>query len=355
MTDTKPTPPDMPPGMRTRVSASRGFVRWMVNNKCAVALTTYQTGQLWCVGAGADGKLLFHEQGFARALGLYCNGQTMLLAAQSVLWRMENVLAPGEKHQHYDRLFGLRTAYITGDVDVHEVALNKDDRPVFIVTKYSCLATISQTHSFKPLWKPPFISKLVPEDRCHLNGLGMVDGEPRYVTAVGASDIVDGWRGDNAGGGALIDIRTDRIINGDLAVPHSPRLSDGKIWLLESGRGQVVTVDPDTGKKEDVVFCPGFLRGMAMHGDYALVTTSCPRDETFRGLPLDDALKEKRATPRCAAFVIDKKNGALIEWMMFEGIITELFDIVVIPGVVSPMADGPATPHLGTRETLEPL
>jgi uncharacterized protein (TIGR03032 family) len=264
------------------------------------------------------------------------------------------VLGPSEREGIYDRLYQPRLAWITGDIDAHEIALDRDDRIVFVNTKYSCLATVSRTHSFRPLWKPPFISKLAPEDRCHLNGLGMVDGEPRYVTTVAASDIVDGWRGDNSGGGTLIDIGTDRIVNGDLSVPHSPRLHDGKVWLLESGRGYVVTVDPDTGAKEDVVFCPGFLRGLAFHANYAIVTTSCPRDETFRGLPLDAGLKEKRATPRCGVFVIDTRNGGLVDWMMFEGAITELFDVAVIPDVRCPMADGPATPHLGTRETIEP-
>jgi uncharacterized protein (TIGR03032 family) len=182
----------------------------------------------------------------------------------------------------------------------------------------------------------------------------MADGEPRYVTSVAATDIVDGWRGDNSTGGTLIDIATDRIVTDELSVPHSPRLHAGKVWVLESGRGYVTAIDPQTGAKEDIAFCPGFLRGLAFHNGFALVTTSCPRDETFRGLPLEAALKEKRATPRCGIFIIDTRNGALVEWLMFEGAITELFDVAVIPGVRAPMADGPATPRLGTRETIEP-
>jgi uncharacterized protein (TIGR03032 family) len=345
----------MPPGMRTRVAASRGFVQWLYNNRCSLLLTTYQTGQLCSVGVKPDGNLSFQEQGFARALGVWSNGQTALLAAQSVIWRFHNALAEGERHDIHDRLFQPRLCHITGDVDVHELALDNQNRVVFINTKYACLATTSDTHNFRPLWKPEFISKLVPEDRCHLNGLGMVDGKPRYVTLVGQSDVVDGWRGNNAGGGALIDITDDRAIHGDLSVPHSPRLHGGRVWLVESGRGQVVTVDPQTGAKEDVVFCPGFLRGLAFHGEFALVTTSCPRDETFRNLPLDQALKDRRATPRCAVFVINTRTGAMVEWLMFEGLITELFDVAVLPGVRAPMTDGPATPHLGTRETIEPM
>ena len=49
-------------------------------------------------------------------------------------------------------------------------------------TLFSCLAAASPTHTFRPLWRPPFVSRLAPEDRCHLNGLALRDGEPRYVT-----------------------------------------------------------------------------------------------------------------------------------------------------------------------------
>ena len=59
---------------------------------------------------------------------------------------------------------------------------------------FGCLATLSERASFQPLWRPPFLSGLVPEDRCHLNGLAMRDGQPAYVTAVAASDVADGWR-----------------------------------------------------------------------------------------------------------------------------------------------------------------
>ena len=37
---------------------------------------------------------------------------------------------------------------------------------------------------FSPRWRPPFVSALAPEDRCHLNGLAMVDGVLLLVDAV---------------------------------------------------------------------------------------------------------------------------------------------------------------------------
>jgi uncharacterized protein (TIGR03032 family) len=156
-------------------------------------------------------------------------------------------------------------------------------RMVFVNTKYGCLATVSMSHAFKPLWKPKFISKLVAEDRCHLNGLGLLDGRVKYVTACSTTDVVDGWRDHRRAGGVLIDVETDHVVAEGFSMPHSPRVRGGQIWPLDSGTGWLCRVDPQTGRRENVAFCPGFLRGLALHGDYAIATISLPRAETSRG------------------------------------------------------------------------
>jgi hypothetical protein len=51
-------------------------------------------------------------------------------------------------------------------------------------TAFSCLCTLDGRHSFVPRWRPPFITSLAAEDRCHLNGMAMADGAPKYVTAL---------------------------------------------------------------------------------------------------------------------------------------------------------------------------
>ncbi len=121
-----------------------------------------------------------------------------------------------QKELHYERLYVPRLSYTTGDIDAHELGIDKNDQLIFVNTKYSCLATPDTVHSFKPLWKPPFISKIAPEDRYHLNGLAMKDGAPKYVTAVSHSDVVDGWRERRHEGGILIDVENDRIHGGSL-------------------------------------------------------------------------------------------------------------------------------------------
>jgi len=249
-----------------------------------------------------------------------------------------------------------RNAQTTGDVDVHELGIDPEGRVLFVNTRYSCLATLDIVHSFKPVWKPPFISRLAPEDRCHLNGLAMVDGVPRYLTAVSRSDIVNGWRERRHEGGVLIDYADGRIVTDQLSMPHSPRVDrDGSVVLLDSGRGQIVRIDPATGARTDIAFCPGFLRGMALHDGFAFVTVSKPRNGNFAGLALDAELEKRDATAWCGVLVVDLANGDIVEWIRLEGFITELVDVAAMPGVRCPMAIGPGSPEMKSTITFDPL
>jgi uncharacterized protein (TIGR03032 family) len=251
------------------------------------------------------------------------------------------VFEPGQTQNGYDRLYLPQVGYTTGDLDIHDMAVDADGRLVFVNTLFGCLATLRETHSFKPLWRPPFISKLAAEDRCHLNGLAMKDGQPGYVTAVHASDVVDGWRDRRADGGIVIDVNRNEIVAGGLSMPHSPRWYRGKLWLLNSGTGEFGHIELDTGRFVPLAFCAGYMRGLAFHGDFALVGLSKPREnKTFSGLPLDDQLKSRNAEARCGVQVIDLRTGDAVHWLRIEGIVDELYDVIPLPGVRCPMAVG---------------
>src|SRR5690606_20593518 len=179
------------------------------------------------------------------------------------LWRFENVLRSNEViHGQYDKCYVPRNAQTIGDLDIHELGIRSNGKVVFVNTKYSCLAELSQTHSFKPIWKPKFVSKLAPEDRCHLNGLAMVDGRPKYVTAVCRSDTVDGWRDRRHAGGVVIDIETDEIVCEGLSMPPSPRWANGKRGVLTAGPGQLAGADFDKKASVRLHFFPGSLAGL---------------------------------------------------------------------------------------------
>ena len=342
---------------QTTISTSRGFADFLSTNRLSLALTSYQTGQLMLIGPLLDGRLSVFQRNFVRAMGLSATPQRLYLATIAQIWRLENVLGQGQlatqQSHHYERLYVPRMSHTTGDIDAHELAVDGKNQLVFVNTKYSCLATLDTVHSFKPLWKPRFISRLAPEDRCHLNGLAMQNGAPKYVTAVSRCDVVDGWRERRHEGGILIDVESDRIVTEDLSMPHSPRLNAGVLWVLDSGRGDLCRVDPKTGKREKVAFCPGFARGLSFWRGYALVATSLPRDGAFKGLELEDNVKARDGEPRCGAYIIDTRNGDILHWIRFEGAVRELFDAAFIPGVRAPMCVGLGNPEMRTLITFD--
>jgi uncharacterized protein (TIGR03032 family) len=343
-----PTPPTAAPEEPwLEVTASRHFPAWLAEQRISLALTTYQAGKLLLLGVQPDGRLSVFERTFNRCMGLWsategeAAGQTLWMSSLYQLWRFENVLRPGNLYNGHDRLYVPRVGYTTGDLDIHDIAIDKRGRLIFVNTRFGCLATLSSRDSFTPLWRPPFLSKLVNEDRCHLNGLAMQDGEPRYVTAVSTSDVVDGWRDKRQSGGVVIDVRDNRVIATGLSMPHAPRVYRGRLWLLNSGTGELGSIDLAGGTLVPLAFCPGYLRGLAFSGDYAIVGLSQPRhDKTFSGLALDDKLTASGAEPRCGLHIINLTTGETASWVRLEGMVRELYDVVTLPNVVRPMALG---------------
>lgn len=359
--------PDADPGTKTsgeapRYSASGGLVSWLAGTGVSIAATSYQSGKFYLLGANPKGGLMVHERFFRQAMGLAAPREgTILLATHFQLMRFENMLAPGQRaNELHDALFVPRTLWTTGAVDAHDIGMLPDGRPVFVATGWNCLATVSERHSFAEYWRPPFVSALVAEDRCHLNGLAMGEGSdaaPRYATACSRSDTVDGWRDRRRGGGVVIDVETNEIVCEGLSMPHSPRLHRGQLYVLDSGSGWLGRVNlskPAADAFERIAFCPGFLRGLSLHGDFAVVGLSKPRYERFDGLPLSDALRERDSEPWCGIQVIDLQTGRVAHWFRIDGKIAELYDVSVIAGPTCPMAVGFTTNDIMGLVSPEP-
>jgi uncharacterized protein (TIGR03032 family) len=343
-----------------QVQGSRHFIDWLSDLRTSLAFSTYQTGKIFFLGRKPDRGLAVFERTFNHCMGLWASpdSQTLWLSSKFQVWRFERASAavvpyqrsptdgddtgnPAWTDRGYDVAYVPRVGYTTGDIDVHDIAVGTDGRVLFVCTLFGCLATLSERASFQPLWRPPFSSALVPEDRCHLNGLAMRDGQPAYVTAVADSDVVDGWRDRRQDGGCVIDLAANEIVVRGLSMPHSPRWYRDRLWLVNSGTGEFGSIDFASGRFEPIAFCPGYLRGLSFVGDYAVVTLSKPRHVTFHGLPIDELLKQRGAEPQCGLQVIDLRSGTIAHWVRLDGsLVTELYDVVVLPGVRQPMALG---------------
>ncbi|MCB1628146.1 MAG: TIGR03032 family protein, partial [Xanthomonadales bacterium] len=223
-------------------------------------------------------------------------------------------------------------------------------------TLLSCLARPDPRYSLRPIWRPPFISRLAAEDRCHLNGLAMRDGQPAYVTCVGRSDANEGWREHRRDGGLLLDVATGETVLSGLSMPHSPRWYRDRLWLLNAGSGEFGYADLDGGRFVPIAFCPGFLRGLSFVGDYAIVGISQQRENrTFNDLQLDEQLSRRGVRARCALQVIDLRRGDVAHELRIEGAVAELFDTAVLPGCRNPGAVGFRSDEIRHTLSMPPM
>jgi uncharacterized protein (TIGR03032 family) len=339
---------------RPRAETSSGFASWLTRHRVGMVCSCFQTGQLIFFGVDSNGHVISTTVDAPTVMSIVAFSQRLYLTDRTRIWRFENVLPPNQVIEgRFDRLFVSRNAQVTGNVGAHEIVVAPSGRIVFTSAKYACLATFSPVCSFRAVWKPPFISKLAPDDRCHLNGVCGEGERIRYVTACAATDIVDGWRDHRRDGGVVIDVEANRIVAEGLSMPHSPRVHDGGLWVLDAGSGHLCRIDPQTGRRENVAFCPGFLRGLTFAGPYAVLTASLPRYGRFQGLPLEDELARRKAVPWCGVFIIDLRTGDVAEWVRLGAGYTELVDVAVFPNVRCPTGLASDSPQMQDAITFE--
>ncbi|NJL01958.1 MAG: TIGR03032 family protein [Spirulinaceae cyanobacterium SM2_1_0] len=296
----------------------------------SLAVSTYQAGKLILVRRDGD-QLNTHFRPFNKPMGLAADRQRFCLGTAYQIWELRNIpavaakLEPPEKH---DACYLPRRLHITGDIDIHEMAIAADGELWFANTRFSCLCTLDLDHSFVPRWRPPFVSAYDLSDRCHLNGLGLRNGRPRYITALGATDSAEGWRANKAAGGILMDIERNEILYSGLSMPHSPRWYGDRLWVLESGKGSLAYLDANRRQLVTVAELPGFTRGLAFCGSLAFIGLSQVRETAaFSGIPLTQTRTERY----CGIWVVDCGSGEILAFLRFEAAVQEIFAIAILP------------------------
>jgi uncharacterized protein (TIGR03032 family) len=299
----------------------------------SLLVTTYQAGKLVLVRDEGD-HLNAHFRAFQAPMGMALDGDRLAVGTSMQVWEYVNVPAVAAKLDppgRHDACFLPRSSQFTGNIQGHEMAWGADGVLWVVNTRFSCLCTLDRSASFFPRWRPPFVSALEPSDRCHLNGLAMIDGRPRYVTALGECDEPAGWRANKARGGVLIDVDSGKVMTRGLSMPHSPRWYAGRLWVCESGSGTLGYIDPGAGQYEPVAEVPGFTRGLDFAGQFAFVGLSQVRESAvFSGIPITERLAANERT--CGVCVLDLTAGRVAALLRFETAVQEVFAVTVLPG-----------------------
>ena len=335
-----------PTTREVRYESTNNFAPILAHVGVSLLVSTYQAGKVVVLGTQA-GALSLDFHNFKRAMGVAVASDRLAVGTSEQVWLLRaapQIARHLQEGTAYDECFLTRGSWFTGEIHGHEMAWI--GRELWVVnTLFSCLCTLDEQHSFAPRWRPPFISALAAEDRCHLNGLAIHEGKPQYVTALGETDSPSGWRSGKATGGCLIAIATNEVVVRGLAMPHSPRVHNGRVWLLNSGEGQLVEVDTGTNRIEPVADVPGYARGLAMHGGLAFIGLSRIRERsTFGGLPLES----RRDKLKCGVAVVEIASGRTVAQFEFCSGVEEIFDVQIVPAKM-PALSGPFAHEEGSK------
>ena len=304
---------------------------------CTLVFSTYQAGKVIFIRATSPEEIEQHFLDFPRPMGLAVSDQRIAVATRDEVVVLTNPsIEESAEFQHggtesltgaTENTYVPEATYFSGEVDTHDLAWGKDGLWA-INTLLSSMALVDDDSGFESRWRPPFVSDIVPEDRCHLNSMAMVDGQPEYATAFGEVDTFEGWRETKVSGGIVMDVPSGEIVLEGLPMPHSPRVYDGKLYLLLSGTGELVCAEPEAGRYEVVAQLPGFVRGMARCGDYLFVGLSKLRksSSTFAALPISDQAVFS------GIVVVSLSEGRIVEHLKYETGCEEIYDVQVLPG-----------------------
>jgi uncharacterized protein (TIGR03032 family) len=322
-----------------RYRHSNNFAAIVAEVGASLLISTYQAGKLVVVGTGENG-LHISLHNFEQAMGVAIHPRQLAVGSRGLIWFLHSApeFAPRlEPPGRYDACYLARRSFVTGNIHSHEMAWIGNE--LWIVnTLFSCLCTLDDEFSFVPRWQPPFISELSGNDRCHLNGMALADGRPQYVTVMAESNEPAGWRPVKADGGCILDVASGQSVSHSLSMPHSPRVHDGRLWVLGSGLGSLELVDSRSGKRDLVAGMPGYTRGLAFCGPYAFVGLSRIRETAvFGGVPI----AEHREQLKCGVAVVDLRTGKSVAYLEFETGVEEIFDVQVLPGSRSVAITGP--------------
>ncbi|MDY7080300.1 MAG: TIGR03032 family protein [Chloroflexota bacterium] len=295
----------------------------------SLVVSTYQAGKV-ILARNDGGTINTHFRNFQKPMGIAVKDHRLTIGGTKTVWFLRNMptvaqkLEPPDRH---DACYLPRRIHITGDIDIHEMAWSDDDELWLVNTRFCCLCTLDRDHSFNPRWRPRFVTALAPQDRCHLNGIGMVKGQPKYVTALGETDTPGGWRENKASGGILMDVDSNEVLLRGLSMPHSPRWYANRLWLLESGEGSLAVVDLQNQTWQTVTKLPGYTRGIDFVGPLAFIGLSQVRESAmFSGIPLVERLKERI----CGVWVVNIQTGQTVAFLRFEEGVQEIFAVQVL-------------------------
>jgi len=314
---------------------------------CSIAISTYQAGKIVFISAKNENSLIQLPRNFEKAMGIAEDAEKDKIAIackdEVIVFKNSKDLATfyPKAPNKYDALYLPRNTFHTGAIDIHDLNFGNNGELYAVNTLFSSIVKIDDNYNFTPFWTPPFIDKIASEDRCHLNGMAMQNGKPKYATAFNNGNTPQSWRDKVTESGIIIDVENNSIIAEGLAMPHTPRIFNNDLYVLLSAKGELVKVNTEDGTYEVIVQIDGFVRGMSLHKDYLFIGLSKLRKNsaTFSKLPFAEKANE------AGIVVVHLPTKSIAGKITYLTSLDEIYDIHILankirPNILNTITDG---------------
>lgn len=306
--------------------------------KISICISTYQAGKLIFISPNEHGRLSQLPRHFEKPMGFGFTESFDKMAVASkdtvTLFTSSKELAYHypKKEKVYDCMFFPRITYHTSALDMHDVHFGENETIFAVNTLFSCIVTLDSNYNFTPYWKPKQINELLSEDRCHLNGMAMQNGKPKYASAFNEGNSAKSWKEEVTTSGVIYDIEKNEVIARNLPMPHSPKIYKDELYVLLSATGEFVKIDTESGKYDVIIKLDGFVRGLSFYKDFAFIGLSKLRkgSSTFSKLEFSHAANES------GFVVIQLSTKKLIGKFIYDNTVDEIYDLHVLPNSLKP-------------------
>ena len=303
---------------------------------CSIALSTYQAGKVVMISPHPDNeRITTLPRTFRKPMGIAVKGDRMAISIKDEVIVFQNSRQLAEHYPNkknvYDSLWLPRATYYTGLVDMHDIDFG-DDGIYAVNTSFSCICKVDGEFNFTPYWKPNFIDAVAPGDLCHLNGMVVLNGKPKYVTALGSTNTPQGWKENIINGGVLMDVENNEILLDGLAMPHSPKMYNNELYMLTSANGEFIKVNLETNTYETIKKFDGFCRGLSIYKDFAFIGFSKLRknSSTFAKLSFSDKANFSGIK------VIHIPTKAEVGEIIYETSVDEIYEVSIFENSIRP-------------------
>jgi uncharacterized protein (TIGR03032 family) len=293
-----------------------------------VSIVAATGSRLWLITTDDRLGVVVREFGLDGVTAATWHGDRLFVASAWQVWSFVDAgPEPGGAAAH---LLLPQQAHTTGSLGITDLAVGSRGL-VFASGLFSCLATLHDRNSMRPIWAPPGVSALLPETRSLLTGVALVDGRAAFVTAAGLSDEPNGWESALVGGGVVLTAGGECLLRG-LTVPRNPRWSGDRLVLADAGTGRVLRLDPTTGQDESVVTLAGALGALDVHDELAVVAYGDPAHAGWAGL---EGGRPDSGHVRDGLALIDLQSGTVAGTIELLGRAGPIAAVALLPGILS--------------------